>query len=88
MYINSDSKAKEKSETILFWKEKPPRNEIWNYNRHKRNNSKYFKDHNGRTYDFKIRNISYHIPKDIPVFADSGYEGLSKTHSVTILMRY
>lgn len=39
----------------------------------------------GRTHDFKIRKLSDHIPKDVIVLADSGYQGLQKIHKRMIL---
>ena len=43
------------------------------------------KGYSGRTHDFKIRKMSDHIPKDVQVLADSGYQGLQKMHPKTIL---
>ena len=43
------------------------------------------KGYGGRTHDFKIRKMSDHIPKDIQVLADSGYQGLQKQHPKTLL---
>ena len=43
------------------------------------------KGYSGRTHDFKIRKMSDHIPKDIQVLADSGYQGLQKQHPKTLL---
>ena len=43
------------------------------------------KCYSGRTHDFKIRKMSDHIPKDIQVLADSGYQGLQKQHPKTLL---
>ena len=43
------------------------------------------KAYSGRTHDFKIRKMSDHIPKDIQVLADSGYQGLQKQHPKTLL---
>ena len=39
----------------------------------------------GRVHDFKIRKQSDKIPKDTLVLADSGYQGMQKIHSKTIL---
>ena len=36
----------------------------------------------GKTHDFKIRKTSEHVPKDVTILADSGYQGL---HPKTIL---
>ncbi len=43
------------------------------------------KGYSGRTHDFKIRKMFDHIPKDVQVLADSGYQGLQKMHPKTIL---
>lgn len=39
----------------------------------------------GRIHDFKLRKQSSKIPKNVTVLADSGYQGLQKIHSKTIL---
>ena len=43
------------------------------------------KDYNGLIHDFKIRKMSDHIPKDLQVLADLGYQGLRKQNPQTIL---
>jgi hypothetical protein len=39
----------------------------------------------GKTHDFKIRKTSEHVPKDVTILADSGYQGLQGIHPKTIL---
>lgn len=39
----------------------------------------------GRTHDFKIRKQEAHVPEDVLVLADSGYQGLQKIHTKTML---
>ena len=43
------------------------------------------KSYNGRTHDFKIRKMSDHVPRDAVVLADSGYQGMQKLHTKTVL---
>ena len=51
-----------------------------------RKRSNISKAYNGRTHDFKIRKMSEHIPKDVTILADSGYQGLQGLHPKTILL--
>ncbi len=43
------------------------------------------KSYNGKAHDFKIRKMSDHVPRDVFVLADSGYQGLQKLHTKTVL---
>ena len=43
------------------------------------------KSYNGKTHDFKIRKMSAHVPRDALVLADSGYQGMQKLHTKTVL---
>ena len=43
------------------------------------------KSYNGKTHDLKIRKMSDHVPQDALLFADSGYQGMQKLHTKTIL---
>lgn len=43
------------------------------------------KSYNGKTHDFKIRKMSDHVPRDALVLADSGYQGMQKLHTKTVL---
>ena len=38
------------------------------------------KCYGGRTHDFKIRKKSDHVPRDVEILVDSGYQGLQKIH--------
>ena len=40
---------------------------------------------NGKTHDFNIRKNSEHVPKHVEVLADSGYQGIAKLHTNSIV---
>ena len=43
------------------------------------------KCYKGTVHDFKIRQMSEHVPRNATVLADSGYQGFEKIHPKTIL---
>ena len=67
--------GKKKKHTIKFEIQTDARGKILNIS----------KAYCGKTHDFKIRKTSEHVPKDVTILADSGYQGLQGLHPKTIL---
>lgn len=43
------------------------------------------KSYSGKTHDFRIRKMSDHVPRGALVLADSGYQGMQKLNTKTVL---